>query len=55
ECIEFLKIPCWRAAPTALRDAQIAVTPNQLEFSTGAPRQTNLRVAQLPETHLGAS
>ncbi|MCI62949.1 hypothetical protein A2U01_0084206, partial [Trifolium medium] len=41
------------AAPSILRNAQVAVTPIQLEFCTGAPRQTNLRNAQLPEAHLG--
>ncbi|MCI37823.1 hypothetical protein A2U01_0059049, partial [Trifolium medium] len=43
------KFPCWRAAPSVLRDAQVSVIPVQLEFCTGAPRQTSLRDAQLLE------
>ncbi|MCI80562.1 hypothetical protein A2U01_0101833, partial [Trifolium medium] len=44
--------PCWRAAPAVLRDVQLAVTQINLNFSTGAPRQTLLRDAQLPEEYL---
>ncbi|MCI46809.1 hypothetical protein A2U01_0068050, partial [Trifolium medium] len=43
------KFPCWRAAPSILRDAQVSITPVQLEFCTGASRQTILCDAQLPE------
>ncbi|MCI35031.1 hypothetical protein A2U01_0056252 [Trifolium medium] len=45
--------PYRRAAPSVLRDAQLAVTLINLNFCNGAPRQTILRDAQLPEDHLG--
>ncbi|MCI36220.1 hypothetical protein A2U01_0057442 [Trifolium medium] len=47
--------PYRRAAPSVLRDAQLAVTLIKFEFSNGAPRQTILHDAQLPEDHLGTT
>ncbi|MCI31129.1 hypothetical protein A2U01_0052340, partial [Trifolium medium] len=41
--------PCWRAAPSLLRDAQVAVTPFQLEFLYWRTAPDILRYAQLPE------
>ncbi|MCI41659.1 hypothetical protein A2U01_0062892 [Trifolium medium] len=55
ECKNLHNFPCWRTAPTVLRDAQVSVTLFQLEFCTGAPLQTILRDAQLPEDHLGTT
>ncbi|MCI06714.1 hypothetical protein A2U01_0027774 [Trifolium medium] len=51
KCIDFLKIPFWRAAPTALRDAQVTVMNFCFEFSTGAPRHNILHDAQLTEQY----